>query len=246
MLGIRDTVKRIFSTENALQKHIVMFMLAGFTAMLSMPLNEISRKVNLTSGEWLTSMGLFILSLAVSLFVLGYILRTVHNSYDRETFDIMPEFSMENYKIIFKAMPMLLAWFGYFMIFSFILAFGFFLSVAFKTFVPTILLFLVILFTIIILPMVFVDFARNYETKGLLGIHKPFTYLKKCGKGMLLTILKLLPIFIVMHFINIICMNSNNVFAYIIIAIVGYIGMIYNLVLYLSYGQVLKDKFYNE
>ena len=241
MSGIRDALRKIYQTENSLQKHVILFMLVGFVSMFEYPLNEISSKENLTSNEWSFVLIGFLGCMLVLGYIFAYTLRFINNSYKAEKADLMPDFSVENFKALWKSAPLLLSWFGYGLIFCFVAIVNTILYYYAGANLPIIVLLLAFLFTILLLPTVFVNFAKNYEWKGLLGFHHPFVYFKKDCKKILIILAKFLPILILLHAGNTLCYVTNNVVSYMGIAVLSYIGIIYQLALYFCFAQIYKD-----
>lgn len=249
MLGIKDAIKRIFYGGEALYKHIVIFALAGIPAILATPLNEISKRNDIDLQTVLFSLLLLIISCVAFIYLTGYMYGLTHNSFDNEEKSILPDFEKKWFGIFFKALPLQIVWLLYIsvaLIVFFLLSFLFTPLFGYNIAI-TISMLLMIIFTVIIalaLPLIFAQFSKNYESKGLYKFSVAFNYLKKTYSCVLWLFVKLLPIQILIGVLSFFG-EYNNVFAYICNALGAYLSTI---VLYIScfcYVQIYKEQIEN-
>ena len=73
MLGIKDAIRKIYSGENTLTKHMILFVLTAVPAMLSLPLNNISKVKDIDTGTVGMSLLALVLMLVISIYLCGFI-----------------------------------------------------------------------------------------------------------------------------------------------------------------------------
>lgn len=242
MIGIIDAIKRIYSGTNVLVKHVWLFVLTGLMTMASLPLNTASEATNLSKEQALLMLGLSLLAIVIAIYTCGYLYDFVHNSYDRENKDILPDINWSHFKTGFKTLLIALCWIGYGILVSIITVLAIAVSKYFGLLVTLVFAILGILF-LMMQPMLYVDFARNLSTKGLKGILQPFRYIKDTMGEVTILLLKMCPIYILIFILEVVCYAFQNVLTYIIFAICGYLMYIYGMVLSHQYAQILDEKY---
>ena len=244
MIGIIDTFKKIYSGNNILLKHTILFVLTGLVAMISLPVNELSSVENLSNSQWWTLLLCLIFIFIIGIYTFGYLYNFINASFNRENMDIVPEFDLSHFNTGFKGFLIALCWVLYFVAFAVL---GLMFTVLSKL-IGTIAFVSVFILGILFMsmqPMLFVDFARERSVKGFLNILQPFKYIKKTLGYVVILLLKLLPIYIFIFLLQAVCFMLPNVLTYIVTAICGYFMFIYNMVLNYQYAQILEEKYYN-
>lgn len=246
MFGIKEALKRIYSGEDALMKHLILFALTGIPAMLASPLNQISHGAALTSSVRGSSLFALLLVAVVSVYMVGYMYGVINKSFDDNNVSILPKFDKCWFKAFLKGFPVQLVWGIYFLLFiviasvSFILIF-YIAHVPFtvgRVFSSVSLLNLIFF---VAMPFVYVRFAENYERNGLYNILLPFKDLIHSIKDVFILALKLLPILLLIGILGVFGMG-NTVDAYIITAIVAYLTAIFQYCALFCYVQIYKSK----
>lgn len=246
MLGIKDAIKKIYSGEDALTKHIILFVLTGVPVMLSTPLNDISKRQDLSGSTILLSLAALFISLVIAIYLGGYLYGLIHNSFDTNRDEILPDLDKSWFNIFFKGLPLQIIWILYIML---IIGIGAlvsailtpFLGVQASSVIGTLLSGVVIVFLCIMLPFIFTIFARDYNRQGLYNIKLPFSFIPKTLKSVAWLLIKLVPIFIVVSFVNILG-DGNNVVSYIFTALGAYLAAIMQYITCFCYVQIYKEE----
>lgn len=250
MLGIKDAIKKLYTGDDILVKHIMLFVLTGVPVMLSNPLNEISKRVALSTTDVVMSLLALLVMGIISIYLGGYIYGIIHNSFDETKEGILPDFDKSWFKIYFKGLPLLLCWLSYaiiyiilFFIVAVILNTGLSLLIPIKISSWIIMTIYTVIAALILLMIQFISvgFSKEYKRDGLYHFGLIFTYLRKTIKSVLWLMVKLIPIFIVILALYILG-KGNDVMSYIITAIVAYLYSITNFVISYCYVQIYKEK----
>lgn len=246
MLGIKDAIKRIYSGEDALVKHIMLFVLTGVPVMLSTPLNEISKRGSITAMDFWMSLAALVIMAVISIYLGGYIYGIIHNSFDDSKENILPDFDKSWFKIFFKGLPLQICWVLYiFAIFlvAFALKVGllFVLSPAASTVVASVLFLTVSAFIFLMLPFVFTIFSKEYKRDGLYAFNILFKYFNKTIKSVLWLIVKAIPIFLLASVISVLG-YGDNVVAYLLSALGAYLLTMVQYVVSFCYVQIYREK----
>ncbi len=246
MLGIKDAIRKLYSGEDILVKHIMLFVLTGVPVMLSTPLNEISKRVMLSTTDVVLSLIALLVIAVISIYLGGYLYGVIHNSFDERNDSILPDFDRSWFKIFFKALPVQIVWILYIillLIIAVILKVALSLVIAPKVAGLILLTLLGIIITIIslMLPFVFTVFSKEYKRNGLYNFNLIFSYFGKTIKSVLWLMVKLIPIFLITAIINILG-RGNDVLSYIFIAIGGYLTTIMQYIASYCYVQIYKNK----
>ena len=250
MLGIKDAFKKIYSGDDALLKHMMLFVLSGVPVMLSTPLNEISRREDLSTMDITMIFAALAVMLVIAIYLAGYTYGIMHNSFDKTKETILPDFDKSWFKIYFKGLPLLLCWLSYaiiyiilFFIVAVILNTGLSLLIPIKISSWIIMTIYTVIAALILLMIQFISvgFSKEYKRDGLYHFELIFTYLRKTIKSVLWLMVKLIPIFIVILALYILG-KGNDVMSYIITAIGAYLYSITYFVISYCYVQIYKEK----
>lgn len=235
MLGIKDAIKRIYSGEEDFTKHIILFVLAGVPTMLATPLNDISKGDDISGMSFLLVILALIAMMVISIYLGGYLYGLMHNSFDADKKSILPDFDKSWFKVFFKGFPVQLTWMVYFgiLIISMLL---------FK--IIAIPIMIVVLLAAMMLPLLFAQFSKDYDRKGLYNFLLPFQLLTKGFKSVLWLMIRLIPIFLLVAIVNIFG-SGHSVLAYIFTAIGGYLALIMQYITNFCYVQIYKEKIEN-
>ena len=238
MLGIREGFKRAFSDENAIVKHMLLFVLTGVGSMFAIPINDMSKNPNLTTSEWCFAMVSVLICFGLSFFVMGYIFDFVKRVYNGE--DSLPEFDIKQTLKGLKFFPVFIVWFIYFGIICFPIA----IITAFSKPVGAILFLLLGLFFalfLLVLPLFIVEYSKEFSLKGLFNPKTLFKYVRDALGHMLFLVLKLLPVLIVLFIVNTIGIADKTVFGYIMAALGGYLGCVVSLIANFCSVEIYKE-----
>ena len=250
MLGIKDAIKKLYTGDDILVKHIMLFVLTGVPVMLSNPLNEISKRVALSTTDVVMSLLALLVMGIISIYLGGYIYGIIHNSFDETKEGILPDFDKSWFKMFFKGLPLLLCWLSYaiiyiilFFIVAVILNTGLSLLIPIKISSWIIMTIYTVIAALILLMIQFISvgFSKEYKRDGLYHFGLIFTYLRKTIKSVLWLMVKLIPIFIVILALYILG-KGNDVMSYIITAIGAYLYSITYFVISYCYVQIYKEK----
>ena len=242
MLGMKDAIKRIYnSTEDCFFKHSILFVLTGITSIFSVALNEFSKQKEIDQSSWTWAMLGVLFLILLSIYIIGYSFNIMHNSFDENKKDILPEFDKSNIVTFIKAFPLLFVWFLYIMFFIIggtIL--GLFLG---KELMPIIVVAISIFVGIlgIFLQFVYVRFSKYFEKRGLFNITRPFKYIKPTFGSLFKLWIKFIPFFILNVILGALA-EGNSLFAYIFTAISGYISCVSGFIYSFCVVQIYKEK----
>ena len=248
-LGLKEGFRKIYTGEDAIQKHMVLFLLTGIPAMLSSPLNHISKNPHLPLwGTILVLIGLVSIVI-ISIYMGGYLYGVMHNSFEENSpKSILPNLDMSWFKIFFKGFPVQATWFFYLtLIFLFTLmiiaVLGAFTNIPTRMVSITAfaLGFVVLGIFLLSLPFVFARFTENYSREGLYNPILPIKEMCKSFKSFVLLILAFAPIFILTVIVGYIGL-LDNVFSYIMTAVGAYLWLILQYCANYCYIQIYKKE----
>ncbi len=256
MIGIIDTLKKIFTGSDLIFKHTLLFVFTGIVALISLPFHEMSSLENLTNTQLLTALGMFLVTVVVSIYTAGYNYRFTHNSYDNESNDIMPQWDFSLFKDGFKFFTLSIVYCIYGTLFTFLggISLTFILGLLSSLLkIPQNIYNGCIIFTLFLLCLVLIvyvfyailaiiDSAKERKLKGFFNPLKPFEYVKTSFSSYSILLLKLIPIYIVIYIVQALCFYLPNVITYIFTAVCGYLMAIYGLVLYYQIRQIIEYK----
>ena len=236
---IGDGFRKIYSSNNIAIKHVWLLVLIGIVPVVFLYSLNFTNVVAAKNIRFLTA-------LVISIYLCGYNLELVHNSFTEK--DILPELGFNHFGLFFKALPLILTWTFYIITVSIVAG----LLMASKiSLIIGLLLILVLVFVSSFLQFVFVEFSKNYDAKGLYGILQPFKYVKTFGYLLLLGLL-FIPIYIILSSIpafifgfvaGLLTGEDSNLVFYGGGFIGGYFGFIVGMVWNYCLVQVYKEKF---
>ena len=259
MIGIIDTLKKVFTGTDLLFKHTLLFVFTGVIALISLPMHEMSSLENLTNAQLLTVLGMFFVTAIVSIYTAGYNYRFTHKSYDKDCNDLLPQWDFSLFKDGFKVLALGLVYCLYALIFYVLggLLGGFLLGLLntllklpqnihnICLIVILSLIFLVLIVYLFYMPFAIVDSAKERKVKGFFNPLKPLGYIKPTIVPYLILLLKWAPAYIVIYLVQVYCYYLPNVLTYIITAVCAYLIAVYGLVLYYQIRQIIESKYYN-
>jgi len=202
MASIIESFKRVWKSPNILPVFVGYLLVQAVFTVLT----------NGVPKEYLTTTSILCVALSVILFfpwLWGFHLQLSHNSF-AEDFRL-PDFNLTPFLTGFKAIPLGIVWFIYFILIYIAVTIPLFiilviLAVLTKLFgtaglVLFILGIVALMLFIIVLEFscffVFVAYTRTFSTKGLWNILLPFKFMKIFTKDIIVLILKCIPIFLI-------------------------------------------------
>lgn len=248
-LGAGDALRRIYTGEDALQKHMWLFLLVAIPAMLTTPLNQASKHLVLTNAQFcLALFGLLIIAV-MSIYITGYLYGVMHNSFVESDESILPKFDTSWFRVFFKGFPVQLTWFCYlaiiFVVTAIVVALlgGLVLPYTVRAIsaISISVAFLVINVFILSLPFVYSQFAENYDRKGLYNPILPIKYMCKAFKSFITLLLVFAPAFVVIAIIGYFG-TKDNVFAYLLTAVWAYLWTIMQYSANYCYIKIYKEQ----
>lgn len=246
MSGIKDAIKKLYTGEDILVKHIMLFVLTGVPVMLSTPLNEISKRVALSTTDIVMSLLALIVMGVISIYLGGYLYGIIHNSFDEMKEGILPEFDKSWFLIFFKGLPVQIVWVLYIFLLFFAalilkIALSFVIAPKLASGIVMALFGITGLIICIMLPFVFTEFSKEYKRDGLYNLGIIFQYFKKTILSVLWLLVKLIPVFIVVAIVNVLG-RGNDVVSYICMALGAYLTTIMQYIASYCYVQIYKEK----
>ena len=239
MAGIIESFKRIYSDDNALVKHLILFVLTGVVSMFSLTINEMSRH-QLNNGQWWFVMTAVVACVAIGIYIAGYIYEFIHKLHGDESG--LPDFNIRHFLKGLKFIPVVLAWIGYLAV---ILAVCIFAGM-FHKITGTVLFCLLLLFVLFLLimgPMIVVDYAKEYHIKGLLSPIKPFKYVKDALGRISILIVKALPLIILLAVLHIISASDKSVLGFLVASAEGYLLFVFCMIMSFCYFNIHKETY---
>ena len=242
MLGIKDAFKRIYSPgENTFIKHTILFVLTGITSIFSVVLNEYSKQQSIDTINWIWAMVGVLFLIGITIYLIGYNLTLMHNSFDEFKNDIVPEIDKSHFSVFGKAFPLIFAWFSYGILFYIA---GLLVTLALGiNFINVIAGSMLVAIGVIgiFLQFVYVKFAKNFERKGLYSIALPIKYIQPTVLALFKLWIKFIPL-LILNIILSFFAEGHNVFAYIFTAISGYVSFISGFIYSFCLVQIFKEK----
>lgn len=158
MPEILSILKRIYTEDNALTKHLIWLMIA----LISMLFSSISSQDN--NSSYITHGISLIISLTFYIYSLGYGCILMHNRFSEEgkipKKQILPEFDILPFKVFWRYLPLMLTW----LVFSIILAIPLIIPIF------NIIYIFAYVFVIQFIIFVQVAYSEKFQTKGLYDI----------------------------------------------------------------------------
>ena len=243
MLGIKDAIKKIYSGEDLVQKHLILFALTAVPAMLALPLNNISKTTGLPTSTWWYCMLALLLVFVAFIYMTGYLYKVMHNSYDEIAESILPDLDKDSFQVFLKVLPLMAVWFIYTVLVIIITAF---ITLGINAIFPplnsfgayTIISIVGILY-IAGANFVMARFAKDYDCKGLFNPLLAFKYFFKGFKELVILLFKMIPILLLVGIVNVLGLG-NDIFNYIFVAIGAYLTTIMQFIANFCYVQIFK------
>ena len=248
-LGVREGLEKIYAGEDALQKHMLLFILVAIPAMLTTPLHDMGEQLVLTNTQFILALlGLGVIAV-MSVYIAGYLYGVMHNAFNEETRELLPKFDTSWFKIFFKGFPVQITWFAYLFIIFVAVAIvvallgGLILPYSTRMISKIALLaaFLVMNVFVLALPFVYAQFTENYDRKGLYNPILPIKYMAKAFKSFVLLLLTFAPAFVLLFILGYFGTQSS-VFAYLLTAIWAYLWTIMQYSANYCYIKIYKNE----
>lgn len=245
-----DGFKKVFSGENALIKHIYLFLITCILSLASVHVQILANAMEKTKdfGDFNSLLICLIATLIIGFYMGGYNLLFAHNSYNKELKEILPEINIKPFKIFWNAIPIMIVWSLYMLAVILI-------SIAFMTshsplIILGIFLFLLFIFICAFIQFVYIAYTKNFNHKGLFNILLPFKYIKYSFSEFVLLGLLFIPVFsiamtpsfIVGLILGLSGIKNINIAIYIGGILGGYFSFIVQLVWYYCLVQIFKQK----
>ncbi len=244
---ILEALTKIFKIENSYIKHMILFCLTGIPTMLSLSLGDISKMPHISSATFWMSMLGFLLIFVAWIYLWGYLFDFIRNTLDKSNEQLMPDFSLNQFKSFFKALPLLLVW-GFYIILLFAIAFIIKIKLTqnFPIYNYDInILAIIALIPVLIISVMFPYLAIKFVKKqsGVYDILLPFKYLTLAFMETLWLLIRALPLILLFTFIEFLsntCLSS--IMTYLFSALSSYISTITLFALYYCYADIYREK----
>lgn len=169
--------KRIFTGKNIGMKHLCLFILSAIISGLFTRLNLINETVKVSNI--LPDMSFIgwgaLFAVIIWIFLTGYSFIFMHNCFDENSENLLPDFSLNAFKVFWNCLPLLIVWFLYIVIAAII---GIVLLLNQFTSLLGLIIIAFTWFIIAFIQYVYVMYCENYETKGLFSVLIPFKCLR--------------------------------------------------------------------
>jgi len=195
MPSIIEGFRKIYKAPNASKVHLIyagVIVLLGAVSFFAQ-----------TSKNIIALLLSVILSLVWVIYVYGYKLQFMHNAFQEEF--LMPGIDTSPFKAFGGAFGLIVVWFGYYMVYSIIMAIiGIIIPLTiFITKNPILAILLLTVLTVVMcliilfIPYVFVAYSKDFNTAGLFNMLIPFKFMRKAFVDNLILWLKCIPFVIV-------------------------------------------------
>ena len=244
---IREAFKRLYTGDDALQNHLILFVMTGFVMMLSKIMNMYSTPPLVNEAPAWLLFAIMLMMPVVALYMAGYMYMVNHRAYDDSTPELLPDFTLEGFKVLWRFLPILILWafIGIAVIFVFNKSI-IFASVSKVTFaVWQILYCFCVLLYMVLLPFVAARFCENYDIKGLFNPLVPVKDLFKSVKEIVLLMLKLIPVGIVL-IVFMVLGAPYDITGFIFTALFAYSFALVQYVVNYCYVQIYREKISKE
>lgn len=246
--------KRVFSGQNALTKHLYLFLITAVISISSVYIQEAADAIEQTK-ELPANIPLLIIYIimlvAFGIYIGGYNLIFSHNSFFREneTGEILPDINFKPLKVFFHAFPLMLVW----TLYIFIIGIISILLMAGNLLIYKVLgifIFLCIICFYAFVQFIYTAYSKHFDRKGLYNILLPISYIKHSFSDFILLGLLFIPVYIVTGFpgfvlgliFGIINQNALTAGIYTGGIISGYLGFVVQIVWYYCLVQIFKEK----
>ncbi len=241
MLGIKAAIKRIYSSKkDCFMKHSILFAITGVSSIFSVAINEVSKQKELDPTSWGWAVAGIVFLFILGAYIIGYNVNFMHNSFDEDRNDILPEFNKTHWNTFGKVFPLLLVWTIYFVV---AIIAGVFTSLMLPEVgqIALVAIIIAVSFIGIFLQFVYARYSRCFSKRGLFNITLPIKYISKTGPSLFKLWIKFIPFFILNIILGALAVG-HSVFAYILTAISGYISFVVNLIYAFCIVQIYKEK----
>ena len=227
----------IFSGKNIIAKHLVLLLISIFSYWIY-TINGANKTASITM-----LIIAFLLSLAFSMFFGGYLLSFVHNAFDGELKNKLPEITFKHFNVFFGAIPLYIVWGIYYSLFSLLLAaiaIPFLLKNMFVGIIFIIILFLWSMF----FPFIYIGYAREFKVNGLFNISIIFKYFKYTCKDIFILALIFVPTVLLIFAIPLFLLWATKILFDINVIFnvsLYYFGIIINFAWHYCLVQIYKD-----
>ena len=158
MAGMINAFKKIYQGQDWLVKNIILLIYAGFTAIYYIEFAGFEKNQGAVNPFIVMGMLIF------NIYMGGYMLKFINNNF-KNTDTLLPDFNADPLKVFLGALPLIIVWFIYYIIFSIV------------GLIP-ILGWIFILVVGSFVPFVFIEYAKNFNSDGLFSMGKVFSYIK--------------------------------------------------------------------
>ncbi|OLA77837.1 MAG: hypothetical protein BHW55_03595 [Candidatus Melainabacteria bacterium 35_41] len=247
-----DGFKKVFTGKNALIKHIFIILITSVISLVSVYFQILAETAEKASEMPEFPFKTFIIALIVmfiaGIYLSGYNFQFMHNAFNNESDEILPEFTGKPYSIFWRAFPVMLVWTLYIIAAMSLCISLFFAGPIFI--VVGIILFFAILIISAFVQFIYIGFAKHYSREGLYNISLPVKYLKLTFEPFALMALLFIPIysaamspsFFLGMFMGLSGIKDVNMIMYAGGVLGGYLGFVVQLVWYYGLVQIYKEK----
>lgn len=246
---IANGFKKLFSGNNTLFKHLILFLITGLLSLISLHFEFISNQIKNTKVmPDFTGIAAGILALIIiGIYLCGYNFKFMHNALCENIEEILPDFNGDPFKIFFNVLPLIIVWTVYVLIAILISVMLFINPLLIPAGVTAII---AIAFFCTFIQFIYVEYARNFNSTGLFNITLPFKYIKSTIGPLVLLGLLFIPIYILSMFpsfltgliLGLTGIKDKFILMYSGAVIGGYCGFIVQLVWYYCIVQIYKEK----
>ncbi len=184
-----DGVKRIYSGPNAGLKHVCLFAITGILSAVSLHFETLQDSIKAGASPDISTIVVGIIAaIAVSIYITGYSLSLMHNAFEDENQELLPEIDSKPFGVFFGALPLMIVWILYA------------IAVYLLAIIPIlgwIALFVLLIIWAPFIQFIYVAYAKNFNTSGLYKISLPIRYMKPAILPIILLGLLFIPVFII-------------------------------------------------
>lgn len=236
---IVDGFRRIFSGSNVLAKQVSLFALTGIVSLVSSHFELLKAQSSLPD---LSNIGLSIIAvIVIGIYMGGYVLNYMHNCYDDNNPEILPDIDGKHFGTFLGALPLYLVWFLW-VILVYLLA-----IIPILGWIALLVLFIM---WVPFIQFVYIAYAKHFNTFGLYNIKLPIKYCKLAfGSVVVLGLLfipigicAMIPSFVVGLALGLSGGSDTSTAMYAGGLLGGYLGFVVQLVWAYCMVQVYKEK----
>lgn len=244
---IIEAFKRLYTGDDALQNHLILFVMTGFIMMLSKIMNMYSTPPLVNEAPAWLLFAIMLLMPVVALYMAGYMYMVNHRAYDDSTPELLPDFTLDGFKVFIKFLPLALSWavigIAIVALFNALILFA---TTSKAVFIVWQVLYKICgAFYILIIPFVLARFCENYDRKGLYNPLLPIKDLFKSAKEIGLLILKLVPVGIVLLTLMVLS-APYDITGFLFTAVFAYFFTLIQYVINYCYVCIYREKISKE